>query len=135
MFADRVSTMVAIEQAISPQTLHDVLRDCIIEITDDPESPWSQVNAGEPSPVAMMGLMQPNYGVRFAESPHSSLWYNLSASLLNRHRQEVFDDLRDLLRPRTTEETPRVQPLYAGPLRPATPPPADEPNLDELDEV
>ena len=38
VFADRVSTMVAIEQAISPQTLHDVLRDCIIEITDDPES-------------------------------------------------------------------------------------------------
>ena len=42
VFADRVSTMVAIEQAISPQTLHDVLRDCVIEITDDPDSPWSQ---------------------------------------------------------------------------------------------
>ena len=77
VFADRVSTMVAIEPAISPQTLHDVLRDCIIEITDDPESPWSQVNAGEPSPVAMMGLIQPNYGVRFAQCPRSITWYNL----------------------------------------------------------
>ena len=48
VFADRVSTMVAIEQAISPQTLHDVLRDCI-RVTNDPDSSWSQVNAGEPS--------------------------------------------------------------------------------------
>ena len=102
VFADRVSTMAAIEQAISPQTLHDVLRDCIIEITDDPESPWSQVNAGEPSPVAMMGLIQPNYGVRFAQCPRSITWYNLTSSLLHRHRQEVFDDLRALLRPRTS---------------------------------
>ena len=133
VFADRVSTMVAIEQAISPQRLHDVLRDCIIEITDDPESPWSQVNAGEPSPVAMMGLIQPNYGVRFAQCPRSITWYNLTASLLHRHRQEVFDDLRALLRPRTVVETPRVQPPYVtGPMRPGTPPPADEPNLDEL---
>ena len=131
VFADRVSTMVAIEQAISPQTLHDVLRDCIIEITDDPESP--QVNAGEPSPVAMMGLKQPNYGIRFAQCPRSITWYNLTASLLRRHRQEVFDDLRALLRPRTMVETPRVQPPYVtGPMRPGTPPPADEPNLDEL---
>ena len=120
--------MVAIEQAISPQTLHGVLRDCIIEITDDPESPWSQVNAGEPSPVAAMGLIQPNYGIRFAQCPRS-----VTSSLLHRHRQEVFDDLRALLRPRTMVETPRVQPPYVtGPMRPGTPPPADEPNLDEL---
>ena len=44
-----------------------------------------------------MGLLQPNYGVRFVESPHSILWYNLSASLLPRHREEVLDDLRALL--------------------------------------
>ena len=61
--------------------------------------------------------------------------FNSMASLLPCHREEVFDDLRallNLLRPRTMVETPRVQPIWAGPMRPDTPLHEDEPNLDEL---